>query len=77
MSRPIGVTVSAIVAILGSIFALLEQGAPPNYYSKRYFGSFVPWVFRDFPLSREIEGDRLGPYRRAATTDDQSTPTWR
>ena len=44
---------------------VIEQVFQPNYYSKRYFGGFVPWVFRDFPLSRETDGDRLGPYRLA------------
>ena len=29
-----------------------------TYYTKRYFGGFIPWVFRDLPLSRVIEGDR-------------------
>jgi peptidase M1-like protein len=55
----------------------IEQVFQPNYYSKRYFGGFVPWVFRDFPLKRETDGDRLGPYRLAPTGDEQSTPTWR
>ena len=40
---------------------VIEQAFQPNYYSKRYFGGFVPWVFRDFPLKRETDGDRLGP----------------
>ncbi len=55
---------------------VIQQAYTANDYSKRYFGDFVPWVFRDFPLTRESEGDRLGPYRLAATADAQSTPTW-
>jgi hypothetical protein len=55
----------------------IEQVFQPNYYTKRYFGDFIPWVFRDFPLTREIDGDRLGPYRLAPKADVQSTPTWR
>jgi hypothetical protein len=55
----------------------IEQRFSPNYYAKRYFGGFVPWTFRDFPLSRETDGDRLGPYRPAAKADMQATPTWR
>ena len=55
---------------------VIEQTYTPNYYSKRYFGDFVPWVFRDFPLTRETDGDRLGPYRPLAKTDAQSTATW-
>ncbi len=54
----------------------IAQAYTPNYYSRRYFGDFVPWVFRDFPLSRETEGDRLERYRLAAKADAQSTPTW-
>jgi hypothetical protein len=49
----------------------------PNFYAKRYFGGFVPWTFRDFPLSRETDGDRLASYRLAAEADTPSTPTWR
>ena len=37
---------------------------------KRYFGGFVPWVFRDVPLSRAIDGNRLAGYRAAASSDD-------
>jgi hypothetical protein len=55
----------------------IEQVFQPNYHSKRYFGGFVPWVFRDFPLKRETDGNRLGPYRLAPKGDEPSTPTWR
>ena len=54
----------------------LEQASRPYYYSKRYFGGFVPWVFRDFPLTRAINGNSLGSYRLAAKGDAQSTPSW-
>ena len=37
--------------------------------SMRYFGGFVPWVFQRRPLSREIDGDRLGGYRRTRGSD--------
>jgi hypothetical protein len=56
---------------------VIQEAYTPNYYARRYFGTFVPWVFRDFPLSRETDGDRLGPYRLAATADAESTPTFR
>jgi hypothetical protein len=55
---------------------VIEQTYTPNYYSKRYFGDFVPWLFRDVPLTRETDGDRLGPYRPLAKADAPSTPTW-
>ena len=35
----------------------LEQFFGPQYYSKRYFGGFVPWVFDDVPLSRATDGN--------------------
>jgi hypothetical protein len=55
----------------------LEQFFEPNYYAKRYFGGFVPWVFRDIPLRRATDGNRLSGYRTAAKSDAQSTPSWR
>jgi hypothetical protein len=49
----------------------------PNYLALRYFGGFVPWVYRDIALGRETEGNRLAGYRRDAKSDAQSTPTYR
>jgi hypothetical protein len=49
----------------------------PNYLSERFFGGFVPWVHRDIRLSRETDGNRLTGYRAAATSDAQSTETFR
>jgi aminopeptidase N len=54
-----------------------EQAFGRTYYTKRYFGDFLPWVFRDLPRSRTIEGDRMPAYRRSATGDPASTETWR
>ena len=56
---------------------VIEQAFQPDYYSKRYFGGFVPWVFRDFPLKRETDGGRMASYRLDPEADVQSTPTWR
>ncbi len=55
----------------------LEQFFGPQYYAKRYFGGYVPWVFDDLPLSRATDGSYLSSYRNAADADAQSTPTWR
>ena len=41
----------------------LDQFFGPQYYSKRYFGGFVPWVFDDVPLSRATDGNYLSGYR--------------
>jgi hypothetical protein len=54
----------------------LDQFFGPQFYSKRYFGGFVPWVFDDLPLSRSIDGNRMTGYRLAAHADAQSKPTW-
>jgi hypothetical protein len=54
----------------------IEQTYQPNYVAKRYFGGFVPWVFRDLPVARATDGNRLSGYRAVAKADDQSTPTW-
>ena len=51
-------------------------GLGPNFYTKRYFGGFVPWVFHGLPLSRDVDGNRLHPYRPAARADVPATPTW-
>lgn len=55
----------------------IAQAYDPNVLALRYFGGFVPWVFRDFALSRETEGNRLAGYRRDAKSDVQSTPSFR
>lgn len=55
----------------------IAQVYDPNYLALRYFGGFVPWVFKDIPLSRETEGNRLAGYRRDAKSDVQSTPSFR
>jgi hypothetical protein len=55
----------------------VAQVYDPNYLALRYFGGFVPWVFKDITLSRETEGNRLHPYERDAKADAQSTPTYR
>jgi hypothetical protein len=47
-----------------------------HYYARRYFGGFIPWVFRDMPLSREIDGNDLSGYRAAAESDSPATPTF-
>jgi hypothetical protein len=55
---------------------VMDVALSPNYYTKRYFGTFVPWRFKDLPLTREIDGNRLGAFRPVASYDAQSTPSW-
>jgi len=47
-----------------------------NYESRRYFGGFVPWVFTDIPVSREVDENGLSGYRASARSDAPSTPSW-
>ena len=54
----------------------MEQAYPVLYPSRRFFGGFIPYVFRDAPVSRAIDYNRLSSYRNAAKTDVQSTPTF-
>ena len=56
---------------------VMEQAFYPHFYAKRYFGDFVPWVFKDLPLTRAADGNRMPAFRAVAKNDDQSTPTWR
>jgi hypothetical protein len=56
---------------------VMDAALGTNFYSKRYFGTFVPWVFRDLRLTRDIDGNRLGAFRPVAENDVQSTATWR
>ena len=56
---------------------VMQERFAPSYMVRWYFGGFVPWLFRDFPRSREIEGDRLTTYRIGAKGDTPSTPSWR
>ena len=54
----------------------IDEAFTPNYRSQRYFGGFIPYVFRDIPRSRATDGNRLSGYRTAARMDVQATPTY-
>ena len=49
----------------------------PHFESERFFGGFVPWVYKDIPVSRETAGNGLAGFRGAAESDVPSTPSWR
>src|SRR5206468_4300442 len=55
----------------------VAQVYQPNYLAVRYFGGFIPWVFKDIAVQREIDGNGLPGYRRNAKSDVQATPTYR
>jgi aminopeptidase N len=50
---------------------------PNRVYTQRYFGGFVPWSFRDVTLTRDVDGDRMAPYRLAARQDVPATQTFK
>jgi aminopeptidase N len=54
----------------------MAEAFEPNFLAKRYFGGFIPWTFRDVPLTRAVDGDQLGGYRVAANSETQATPSW-
>jgi hypothetical protein len=53
-----------------------QEAYSPNYYAARFFGGFIPWVYRDIVLSR-VDSDGLMGYREGAKLDAQATPSWR
>jgi hypothetical protein len=55
----------------------LSQAHSPHQLVRRYFGGFVPFVFGDVPLTREIDFNGWPGYRRAPSRDVPSTPTFR
>jgi hypothetical protein len=55
----------------------VAQVFDPNYYAQRYFGGFIPYVFKDIVLKRETDGNGLRSYRAVAKSDAQSTPSFR
>ena len=55
---------------------VLEAAFTPNRIYRRYFGGFVPFVFRDITWSRATDGNRLAGYRTAARMDAQQTVTY-
>src|SRR5262249_17445872 len=44
-----------------------------NFLARRYFGGFVPWVFRDIPVRRQV-GEGLAGYRAQAESDREAPP---
>ena len=56
---------------------VMEAFFTGHRHSTRLFGRFVPWVLRDVPWSRAIDGNRIGGYRRDARMDVPARPTYR
>lgn len=47
----------------------------PRYFTQRFFGGFVPWLYRDITLKRATDLNWMNTYRRAADRDAIATPT--
>ena len=47
-----------------------------NHLASSFFGGFVPFVFRDFPLGR-VDGEWIALYRQSARIDVPATASWR
>ncbi|HKY21874.1 MAG TPA: M1 family metallopeptidase [Vicinamibacterales bacterium] len=55
----------------------MAEAFPEGRVVLRFFGGFVPWVIDDAPWDRVLFGDILAGYRRGATTDVPSTPSFK
>jgi hypothetical protein len=55
----------------------MAEAFPESYLEARYFGGFVPWAFRDIPLSRDTYWNRRAGYLPRATSDTPSDPSYR
>ncbi len=55
---------------------VIDRAFSPNYLVRRFFGGFIPWVFRDIELPRATVGNRLYTYRPNAKVDAQATLTF-
>lgn len=54
---------------------VIAEAMNPNRVESRYFGGFIPWSFRDIPVTR-IDNDRLTAFRLNSEADAQWTPTY-
>jgi hypothetical protein len=55
---------------------VLDVAYPGRHPVDRFFGGFVPWVYRDLRLSRASDLNSLHAFRPNAEADAQSTPTF-
>ncbi|HEU4691804.1 MAG TPA: M1 family metallopeptidase [Vicinamibacterales bacterium] len=55
---------------------VLAEAKNPNRIEQRYFGTFLPWSFRDIPVTR-VDNDRLPGYRLNGEADAPATSTYR
>jgi hypothetical protein len=53
---------------------VMAEAMSVNRVESRYFGTFIPWSFRDLPVTR-VDNDRLAGYRLNGEADAPWTPT--
>jgi hypothetical protein len=57
---------------------VMEEMYPHRFVTVgRYFGGLAAWSYLDVKWSRAIDGNRLNAFRAAASSDAQSTASWR
>jgi hypothetical protein len=54
---------------------VMDEAMAVNRVESRYFGAFIPWPFRDLPVTR-VDNDRLAGYRLNTEADAPWTPTF-
>ncbi|HET9371244.1 MAG TPA: M1 family metallopeptidase, partial [Vicinamibacterales bacterium] len=56
---------------------VLAEAFPNGFTATRtYFGGLVTWPFDDSPWSRDVDGNRLTGFRRVASWEVPSRPSW-
>jgi Peptidase family M1 domain len=55
---------------------VLDVAFPGWHPVERFFGDFIPWIYRDLRLSRETDLNLLPAFRPHAESDLQSIPTF-
>jgi hypothetical protein len=51
------------------------EAFPPFHLVQRFFGDFIPWLYRDIELKRATDLNWMNAYRRSGDRDALSTPT--
>ena len=55
---------------------VLDAAFPSRHPVERFFGDFIPWVYRDIRLSRETDLNSSSRVSTARGRDVQATPTF-
>ena len=55
----------------------MHEALAPIHFDQRFFGGFIPWVFREAPLTRIDSDGSSGYRRRLPKATCRATPSWR